>query len=139
MGHYEPEIPVTLDSIAWAGSEYPHTELETDLGRAIASILPKVRDALVQNVITIDKKQADYGDGNLLKWGAMGVAVRMGDKMSRIENLMKRMQNGGTPNNEALADSVLDLSAYAMIAYVIVTEIWPKHKEGIAQPHEHRM
>jgi hypothetical protein len=105
--------------------------LETSLVRAVAPIL-------IQNLITLEMKQRDYGPHNLTKFGTFGVVVRMNDKMERITNLSKKsgslslayqMANDKTlnsaANNEPLADSFLDLANYALIAYVMQQNLWP--------------
>lgn len=104
--------------------------LETELAQAVAPVL-------IQNLITLEKKQRDYGPHNLTKFGSFGVVVRMNDKMERITNLMnKRQANSAermagrmcSPNsvyNEPMSDSFLDLANYAMIAYVMQQNLWP--------------
>lgn len=47
-----------------------------------------------------------------------GVLVRMSDKWSRIEQL----QQGKTPQNESLRDSLQDLAAYALLAILFLDE-----------------
>lgn len=105
--------------------------LETALVRAVTPVL-------IQNLITLEKKQRDYGPHNLTKFGTFGVVVRMGDKMERIVNLSKKCGSLGlayrmtgdktlnaTTNNEPIADSFLDLANYALIAYVMQQNLWP--------------
>ena len=105
--------------------------LETSLVRAVAPIL-------IQNLITLEMKQRDYGPHNLTKFGTFGVVVRMNDKMERITNLSKKSGLLGlaygmagdksldaTVNNEPIADSFLDLANYALIAYVMQKNLWP--------------
>ncbi len=75
------------------------------------------------------KKGADYGTdedpfGNLrasegfgiAAW--IGVAVRMRDKMSRIQSFVKK----GTLVNESIEDSFLDLANYAMLGLALYRE-----------------
>lgn len=105
--------------------------LETSLVRAVAPVL-------IQNLITLEMKQRDYGPHNLTKFGTFGVVVRMNDKMERITNLSKKSGLLGlaygmagdksldaTVNNEPIADSFLDLANYALIAYVMQKNLWP--------------
>lgn len=61
------------------------------------------------------KKQHDYGHKNITNFGVVGVAIRVCDKIARIENLKKDI----TPNNESLLDSYLDIIGYAMIATML--------------------
>lgn len=104
--------------------------IKTDLAKAI---LPVALD----QIATLDKKQQDYGPGNLIEFGADGVLVRLSDKRSRIVNLRKQKANilartradesmNLKPQNEAESDSWLDLSNYSLIGYAMIKKIWPK-------------
>jgi len=53
-------------------------------------------------------KLHDYGM-SYKNFGALGVAVRMDDKMSRIKNIIKN----GKANHESLRDSAIDMVNYA--------------------------
>lgn len=72
--------------------------------------------ALMHIADTLIKKQHDYGHRNILTFGFIGVAVRLCDKIARMENLLKR---GGTAQNEALTDTYLDIVGYAAIALML--------------------
>ena len=61
------------------------------------------------------RKQHDYGHNNITNFGVIGVAIRMCDKIARIDNLSRR----ATPHNESLIDSYLDIVGYAMIAVML--------------------
>ncbi len=101
------------------------------------SLVHVVVPVLIQNLITLEMKQRDYGPHNLTKFGTFGVVVRMNDKMERITNLSKKSGLGlaygmagdksldATVNNEPIADSFLDLANYALIAYVMQKNLWP--------------
>lgn len=98
--------------------------LETSLARAVVPIL-------LQNLTTLERKQKDYGQHNLTKFGTFGVVVRMNDKMERITNLLKKKKEAAASveltiaHNEPLTDSFLDLANYALIAYVMQQNLWP--------------
>jgi Nucleotide modification associated domain 1 len=64
------------------------------------------------------RKQHDYGHGNISKFGLVGVAVRMCDKIARAENLTKR---GGVSAQitEPLKDAYEDIIGYAVIAVML--------------------
>jgi hypothetical protein len=68
----------------------------------------------------MDRKQMDYGSGNISAFGEFGVLVRMNDKIERLKHLNK-MPN---PKNESIEDSYMDLSNYAIIAMMIRRNIW---------------
>jgi hypothetical protein len=61
-------------------------------------------------------KQHDYGHGNILHFGIVGVAVRLCDKIARRSNLLKR--NAGAMN-ESLTDTYMDILGYAAIALML--------------------
>jgi len=67
-------------------------------------------------VETLIKKQHDYGHRNILTFGLRGLAVRLCDKIARMENLTKR---GSEAQNEALTDTYLDIVGYAALALML--------------------
>lgn len=69
-------------------------------------------------VALLCKKQHDYGHNNITNFGIVGVAIRVCDKIARIENLNKT----GAPSNESLLDSYIDIVGYAMIATMLHEE-----------------
>lgn len=64
-------------------------------------------------------KQHDYGHGNILAFGELGVLVRCSDKIERLKNLWKR---GIEPENETVTDTWRDLVGYSMIALMLRAE-----------------
>lgn len=78
-----------------------------------AGIFPENFENLEPEVAAVlVRKQLDYGPNNILRFGSTGLAVRVYDKISRLENLMT---SGETPNNESLRDNCLDVIGYAAI------------------------
>jgi len=61
----------------------------------------------------LDRKHADYGEGNLLKFGEKGILIRVSDKVERLVNLLKNSTN---PNNESVEDTWEDIAGYAIQA-----------------------
>ena len=59
------------------------------------------------------KKHKDYGKGNILDTGELGIAFRINDKLNRLKNIL---QSGKCPQNESLDDSWMDIGVYAVIA-----------------------
>jgi hypothetical protein len=76
---------------------------------------------------TFCRKQRDYGRGNIAKFGAPGVLVRLSDKVERIANLVRR---GGEPANEGLDDSWLDAATYGVIGMMCRAGDWPGSPEA---------
>lgn len=75
-----------------------------------------------QMLKTFIKKHKDYGKGNILDMGELGIAFRISEKFNRIKNLLltKRI-----PENETLEESWIDIAVYAVIA-VLLKRSWFK-------------
>ncbi len=70
-----------------------------------------------------EKKNKDYGDA-FANYGPVGVLVRMGDKITRMQNITN---NGITlVENEKLRDTLIDLHNYAAMAILLIDE-----KDGV--------
>jgi len=61
-------------------------------------------------------KHRDYGQGNIMAFGELGLLVRANDKLERLKNLTMRQQN---PTQESIEDSWTDLLNYAAIALML--------------------
>lgn len=62
---------------------------------------------------TFIKKHKDYGKGNILDIGELGIAFRVSEKISRLKNLLCKK---GRPQNESIDDCWLDIAVYGVIA-----------------------
>lgn len=62
------------------------------------------------------KKHKDYGKGNILDMGELGIAFRISEKFNRIKHLL---MSGNKPNNESVEDSWIDIAVYAIIAILL--------------------
>ena len=72
-----------------------------------------------ESLALFEKKNADYGDA-FAKYGPVGVLVRMGDKISRLQHISS---SGITlVNNETIRDTLLDLHNYAAMAIMLLDE-----------------
>jgi hypothetical protein len=65
------------------------------------------------------KKNADYGDA-FATYGAVGVIVRMGDKISRLSSISNT--NITLVNDESLRDTLMDLHNYSAMALMLLDE-----------------
>lgn len=65
------------------------------------------------------KKNADYGD-SFATYGAVGVIVRMGDKISRLASVTAR--NVELVEDETLRDTLIDLHNYSAMAIMLLDE-----------------
>lgn len=76
-----------------------------------------------QALALFEKKNKDYGDAFAL-YGPVGVLVRIGDKIQRMQSVTKSGVNLVT--DERLNDTLLDLHNYAAMALMLLNENEPK-------------
>lgn len=67
------------------------------------------------------RKQHDYGHGNILAFGMVGVGVRCSDKVARFVNLTDKNATGTA---EPLEDALLDMVGYAVIAQMLMDDVF---------------
>jgi hypothetical protein len=79
------------------------------------------------------RKHHDYGRNNISVGGLHGVTIRLGDKTSRLFNLMgisdgAHTGGGSAPavKGEALEDSFLDMGNYGPIGVMLARGWWPR-------------
>ena len=65
------------------------------------------------------KKNADYGNA-FATYGAVGVIVRMGDKISRLANITNKGIN--LVEDEKIRDTLIDLHNYSAMAIMLMDE-----------------
>jgi len=65
------------------------------------------------------KKNTDYGDA-FATYGAVGVIVRIGDKISRLSSISKAKIT--LVNDETMRDTLLDLHNYSAMALMLLDE-----------------
>lgn len=65
------------------------------------------------------RKNADYGDA-FANYGAVGVIIRMGDKIQRLTSITNSGVN--LINTESLRDTLIDLHNYAAMAVMLIDE-----------------
>jgi hypothetical protein len=65
------------------------------------------------------KKNQDYGDA-FATYGAIGVLVRMGDKISRLKSITST--NISLVNTESVRDTLIDLHNYSAMAIMLLDE-----------------
>ena len=79
-------------------------------------------DLVLQDIKLFDKKQHDYGPGNISAFGEKGLLVRTNDKMERLKNLIWNKDED--PENESIEDTWQDLSIYGAIARLVRSNRW---------------
>jgi len=72
------------------------------------------------------KKNADYGDA-FANYGVVGVLVRMGDKIARLQSITTKSVS--LVNTESLRDTLIDLHNYSAMAIMLLDEDKKKHEE----------
>lgn len=88
--------------------QYDEQSFEKD----IRKILNDLGDVLIA-------KNKDYGNNvekNIDKWGYPSIAIRLDDKLSRFENLIKEGSKRQVAD-ETVADTLLDLAGYSILGY----------------------
>ena len=65
------------------------------------------------------KKNADYGDA-FANYGVVGVLVRMGDKISRLQSITTKCVS--LVNTESLRDTLIDLHNYSAMAIMLLDQ-----------------
>ena len=65
------------------------------------------------------KKNQDYGDA-FANYGTIGVLVRMGDKISRLQSITTKTIS--LVNTESLRDTLIDLHNYSAMAIMLLDE-----------------
>lgn len=76
---------------------------------------------LHQFLQTLAEKQAGYGPDNILAFGLAGIHVRMSDKAARLQNLTAHNRDTDEFSHvqELLADTLMDLAGYAVVANML--------------------
>jgi hypothetical protein len=62
------------------------------------------------------KKHRDYGKGNILANGELGIAMRVSEKIERLKHLL---MSGQTPSNESIEETWTDVAVYGVIAILL--------------------
>lgn len=112
--------------MVWVANRDDGIQEPVTFEQAVDMLLAEMRRVLLA-------KQADYGPGNIAKFGELGVLVRASDKVERLTNLL---QSGREPNHESLDDSWLDLANYGLIGLLVRRGLWglPMEQAAVYKP-----
>ncbi|MGC8649319.1 MAG: hypothetical protein ACP5UN_03850 [Candidatus Micrarchaeia archaeon] len=69
------------------------------------------------------KKNNDYGSDNILKYGIIGIIVRIGDKIARYQNLIKDSSKQMVMD-EKIEDTLMDIVNYATYGEMLSDGVW---------------
>ena len=72
-----------------------------------------------EGLALFSRKNQDYGDA-FASYGAIGVLVRMGDKIARLQSISSK--NITLVDTESLRDTLIDLHNYAAMAIMLLDE-----------------
>jgi hypothetical protein len=95
-----------------------HLDVQTEMGKEFVMVA-------LECIELFDRKQRDYGSGNITMSGQPGLAYRLMDKACRLQHLIqKREKNAEPPKNESIEDSFLDSANLGMIGILVTRGYW---------------
>tara|TARA_R100000781_G_scaffold101836_1_gene65340 strand:+ start:141 stop:488 length:348 start_codon:yes stop_codon:yes gene_type:complete len=112
-----------------------HQNFEYEIKVRYPKTLSKFKAIQKEQLELFCKKQLDYGPSNIglgkgqvekpedIRLSAMGLGIRMQDKISRFLNLS---MNDKEPNNESLDDTLIDIANYAIMGLIVRNKQWGK-------------
>ena len=89
----------------------------------------QMREVQKEGLELFKKKNADYGDA-FANYGVVGVLVRMGDKISRLQSITTKCVS--LVNTESLRDTLIDLHNYSAMAIMLLDQ--DKKEKNISMP-----
>jgi len=69
-------------------------------------------------------KNNDYGSENILKFGIIGIIVRIGDKIARYKNLTTNKNAQQKVKDETIKDTLMDIVNYATYGEMLSNNVW---------------
>jgi hypothetical protein len=80
--------------------------------------IEQLKKVQLEGLNLFTQKNADYGDA-FANYGAVGVLVRIGDKLNRLSNIT---DNKIEIKTESVRDTLIDLHNYAAMAIMLIDE-----------------
>lgn len=99
-----------------AGTLENNLGIKSDMGKAALKYY-------LEAIMLFEKKQLDYGPGNISDFGEFGVLVRLNDKINRLKNLFDTKVDA---KNESIADTWRDITNYGLIGLMCHLNVWKK-------------
>lgn len=81
--------------------------------------ISKYKDIQTEAINLFEKKNADYGDA-FAEYGTIGVLVRIGDKIKRLQTIEKNKI--ALVNDERIRDTLIDLHNYSAMAMMLLED-----------------
>ncbi|MDE2099714.1 MAG: DUF1599 domain-containing protein [Patescibacteria group bacterium] len=86
-----------------------------------------LRERCDEVLSVVARKNSDYGTSNIAIWGALGVGVRLTDKVMRLRNLLT---TGRAQCDESLRDTAVDIVGYGLILLLLLDGEWGLRMES---------
>ena len=83
------------------------------------SRLEQLRTVQDEGLTLFEKKNKDYGDA-FAEYGPIGVLVRIGDKIKRLQSIQKNKIT--MVSDESMRDTLIDLHNYSAMAIMLMDE-----------------
>ena len=83
------------------------------------SRLEQLRTVQDEGLVLFEKKNKDYGDA-FAEYGPIGVLVRIGDKIKRLQSIQKNKIT--MVSDESMRDTLIDLHNYSAMAIMLMDE-----------------
>ena len=101
-----------MDTFHYLDISSPHNDLHNDR-------VEQMKAVQNEGLELFKKKNADYGDA-FANYGVVGVLVRMGDKISRLQSITTKCVS--LVNTESLRDTLIDLHNYSAMAIMLLDQ-----------------
>ena len=99
--------------------ELTGSEIKTQANPQSSNRVEQMQKVQTEGLELFRKKNLDYGDA-FANYGVVGVLVRMGDKIARLQSITTKAVN--LVNTESLRDTLIDLHNYSAMAIMLLDE-----------------
>ena len=99
--------------------ELPTTETMKQVNPQNSNRIEQMQKVQNEGLELFKKKNQDYGDA-FANYGVVGVLVRMGDKIARLQSITTKAVS--LVNTESLRDTLIDLHNYSAMAIMLLDE-----------------
>jgi hypothetical protein len=90
--------------------------------------MKRFREIQAENAAVCEKKNKAYGDKNITRFGALGLVVRMTDKMERLINVV--MNDPSLAGDELAKETAADMANYAVMLQMVEDGTFEGVKDG---------
>jgi len=103
----------------------------TESSGTISSRVSQMQLIQSEGLELFKRKNQDYGDA-FANYGVVGVLVRMGDKIARLQSISTKSVS--LVDTESLRDTLIDLHNYSAMAIMLLDEDEDEDEEKITYP-----